>query len=211
MSISDTHTHNIIIFIETPFLSTWVDKRIVWQYVWLIKRTRNWKKRTERNPTIIYIQMQTYVCICRDWAEEEQRIEGESNQIERNNNSIKNSMGHHCCGKQKVKRGLWSPEEDEKLIKHLATHGHGCWSSVPKLAGTCSYIYLSSLNLIQIWLSELTDMDCYFCLYILGVSVRRRLREPSPMPSAYVCVWLWEFFENLQGYRGVGRVADWGG
>ncbi|XP_019160424.1 PREDICTED: myb-related protein 308-like [Ipomoea nil] len=44
-------------------------------------------------------------------------------------------MGHHCCGKQKVKRGLWSPEEDEKLIKHLATHGHGCWSSVPKLAG----------------------------------------------------------------------------
>nr|GMD11411.1 myb-related protein 330-like [Ipomoea batatas] len=44
-------------------------------------------------------------------------------------------MGHHCCGKHKVKRGLWSPEEDEKLIKHLATHGHGCWSSVPKLAG----------------------------------------------------------------------------
>ncbi|KAJ0076420.1 hypothetical protein Patl1_33535 [Pistacia atlantica] len=27
-------------------------------------------------------------------------------------------MGHHsCCNKQKVKRGLWSPEEDEKLIK----------------------------------------------------------------------------------------------
>ncbi|KAA8537170.1 hypothetical protein F0562_029604 [Nyssa sinensis] len=45
-------------------------------------------------------------------------------------------MGHHhCCSKQKVKRGLWSPEEDEKLIKHITTHGHGCWSSVPKLAG----------------------------------------------------------------------------
>ncbi|RZC89239.1 hypothetical protein C5167_030932 [Papaver somniferum] len=44
-------------------------------------------------------------------------------------------MGHHCCSKQKVKRGLWSPEEDEKLIKCIATHGHGCWSSVPKLAG----------------------------------------------------------------------------
>nr|GLL16720.1 myb-related protein 308-like [Ipomoea trifida] len=43
-------------------------------------------------------------------------------------------MGHHCCGKHKVKRGLWSPEEDEKFIKHLATHGYGCWSSVPKLA-----------------------------------------------------------------------------
>ncbi|XP_047309419.1 transcription factor MYB61-like [Impatiens glandulifera] len=44
-------------------------------------------------------------------------------------------MVHHCCSKQKVKKGLWSPEEDEKLIKHISTHGHGCWSSVPKLAG----------------------------------------------------------------------------
>ncbi|KAG6533216.1 transcription factor MYB86-like [Zingiber officinale] len=45
-------------------------------------------------------------------------------------------MGHHsCCNKQKVRRGLWSPEEDEKLIKYISTYGHGCWSSVPKLAG----------------------------------------------------------------------------
>lgn len=44
-------------------------------------------------------------------------------------------MGHHCCSKQKVKRGLWSPEEDEKLIKYITTHGHGSWSSVPKFAG----------------------------------------------------------------------------
>nr|GMD11722.1 myb-related protein 330-like [Ipomoea batatas] len=44
-------------------------------------------------------------------------------------------MGHHCCSKQKVKRGLWSPEEDEKLIQHITSHGHGCWSAVPKLAG----------------------------------------------------------------------------
>ncbi|KAL5775838.1 hypothetical protein ACOSP7_013395 [Xanthoceras sorbifolium] len=44
-------------------------------------------------------------------------------------------MGHHCCTKQKVKRGLWSPEEDEKLIKHITTHGHGSWSSVAKIAG----------------------------------------------------------------------------
>ena len=46
-------------------------------------------------------------------------------------------MGHHsCCNKQKVRRGLWSPEEDEKLIKYITTHGHGCWSSVPRQAGT---------------------------------------------------------------------------
>ncbi|KAK1265637.1 Transcription factor MYB86 [Acorus gramineus] len=45
-------------------------------------------------------------------------------------------MGHHsCCNKQKVRRGLWSPEEDEKLIQYISTYGHGCWSSVPRLAG----------------------------------------------------------------------------
>ncbi|EEF45972.1 transcription repressor MYB6 [Ricinus communis] len=44
-------------------------------------------------------------------------------------------MGHRCCSKQKVKRGLWSPEEDEKLGKYITTYGHGSWSSVPKLAG----------------------------------------------------------------------------
>ncbi|XP_051136480.1 transcription factor MYB61-like [Andrographis paniculata] len=45
-------------------------------------------------------------------------------------------MGRHsCCYKQKLRKGLWSPEEDEKLIKHINKYGHGCWSSVPKLAG----------------------------------------------------------------------------
>ncbi|CAL9153243.1 transcription factor MYB46 isoform X2 [Musa acuminata AAA Group] len=44
-------------------------------------------------------------------------------------------MGHHCCSKQKVKRGLWSPEEDEKLIQYVTAHGHGCWSTIPKEAG----------------------------------------------------------------------------
>ncbi|CAN8305746.1 unnamed protein product [Cochlearia groenlandica] len=42
---------------------------------------------------------------------------------------------HSCCYKQKLRKGLWSPEEDEKLFNHITNHGHGCWSSVPKLAG----------------------------------------------------------------------------
>lgn len=46
-----------------------------------------------------------------------------------------NKMSHQCCRKQKVKRGLWSPEEDEKLIRYITIHGHGSWSSVPNLAG----------------------------------------------------------------------------
>ncbi|WJX68664.1 hypothetical protein P8452_53011 [Trifolium repens] len=44
-------------------------------------------------------------------------------------------MGHRCCNKQKIKRGLWSPEEDDKLLTYITTHGHKSWSSVPKFAG----------------------------------------------------------------------------
>ncbi|KAJ6380463.1 hypothetical protein OIU76_017014 [Salix suchowensis] len=44
-------------------------------------------------------------------------------------------MGRHsCCYKQKLRKGLWSPEEDEKLLNYITKHGLGCWSSVPKLA-----------------------------------------------------------------------------
>ncbi|EOA35507.1 hypothetical protein CARUB_v10020714mg [Capsella rubella] len=42
---------------------------------------------------------------------------------------------HSCCYKQKLRKGLWSPEEDEKLLNYITKHGHGSWSSVPKLAG----------------------------------------------------------------------------
>ncbi|XP_020596203.1 myb-related protein Hv33-like isoform X2 [Phalaenopsis equestris] len=45
-------------------------------------------------------------------------------------------MGRHsCCLKQKLRKGLWSPEEDEKLYNHIIRFGVGCWSSVPKLSG----------------------------------------------------------------------------
>jgi len=59
-------------------------------------------------------------------------------------------MGRHsCCLKQKLRKGLWSPEEDEKLFNHITRFGVGCWSSVPKQAGklllkSCSNIFHSS-------------------------------------------------------------------
>ncbi|KAL6597837.1 hypothetical protein ACP70R_046642 [Stipagrostis hirtigluma subsp. patula] len=40
-----------------------------------------------------------------------------------------------CATRPKLRRGLWSPEEDEKLYNHIIRYGVGCWSSVPKLAG----------------------------------------------------------------------------
>ncbi|KAK4363106.1 hypothetical protein RND71_018347 [Anisodus tanguticus] len=37
--------------------------------------------------------------------------------------------------KQKHKKGLWSPDEDDKLKNYIIKYGHGCWSSVPINAG----------------------------------------------------------------------------
>ncbi|CAO2204712.1 unnamed protein product [Urochloa humidicola] len=43
---------------------------------------------------------------------------------------------HPCCSEEKkVRKGLWSPEEDERLATHIAHFGVSCWSSIPELAG----------------------------------------------------------------------------
>ncbi|KAL2335346.1 hypothetical protein Fmac_016559 [Flemingia macrophylla] len=42
-----------------------------------------------------------------------------------NNNNIKS----------KLRKGLWSPEEDEKLIRYMITKGQGCWSDIARNAG----------------------------------------------------------------------------
>ncbi|CAL4978109.1 unnamed protein product [Urochloa decumbens] len=43
---------------------------------------------------------------------------------------------HPCCSEEKkVRKGLWSPEEDERLATHIARFGVSCWSSIPELAG----------------------------------------------------------------------------
>uniref|UniRef100_A0A1J3CQB5 Transcription factor LAF1 n=1 Tax=Noccaea caerulescens TaxID=107243 RepID=A0A1J3CQB5_NOCCA len=37
--------------------------------------------------------------------------------------------------KQRQRKGLWSPEEDQKLKSFIISHGHACWTTVPILAG----------------------------------------------------------------------------
>ncbi|KAK6933774.1 SANT/Myb domain, partial [Dillenia turbinata] len=37
--------------------------------------------------------------------------------------------------KDKLRRGLWSPEEDEKLMNYMLRNGQGCWSDIAKNAG----------------------------------------------------------------------------
>jgi myb proto-oncogene protein len=61
-------------------------------------------------------------------------------------------MGRHsCCYKQKLRKGLWSPEEDEKLLMHITKYGHGCWSSVPKQAGKLYIILYYSIMYLYIF------------------------------------------------------------
>ncbi|KAI5066460.1 hypothetical protein GOP47_0019084 [Adiantum capillus-veneris] len=40
-----------------------------------------------------------------------------------------------CCEKVGLKRGPWTPEEDEKLVSFINQHGHGSWRALPKKAG----------------------------------------------------------------------------
>ncbi|KAG7986807.1 hypothetical protein I3843_03G100300 [Carya illinoinensis] len=40
-----------------------------------------------------------------------------------------------CCDKEGVKKGAWTPEEDQILVQYINNHGHGSWRSLPKHAG----------------------------------------------------------------------------
>uniref|UniRef100_A0A0D3F842 Uncharacterized protein n=1 Tax=Oryza barthii TaxID=65489 RepID=A0A0D3F842_9ORYZ len=46
-------------------------------------------------------------------------------------------MGCKSCEKPRpnYRKGLWSPEEDQKLRDYILRHGHGCWSALPAKAG----------------------------------------------------------------------------
>ncbi|KAJ1409353.1 SANT/Myb domain [Sesbania bispinosa] len=40
-----------------------------------------------------------------------------------------------CCEKMGLKKGPWTPEEDQILISHIQQYGHGNWRALPKQAG----------------------------------------------------------------------------
>lgn len=47
-----------------------------------------------------------------------------------------------CCDKHGVKRGAWTPEEDEILIDYINKNGQGKWRSLPKHAGFSFFFFL---------------------------------------------------------------------
>lgn len=40
-----------------------------------------------------------------------------------------------CCDESGLKKGPWTPEEDQKLVKYIQKNGHGSWRALPKLSG----------------------------------------------------------------------------
>ncbi|KAA8542455.1 hypothetical protein F0562_023409 [Nyssa sinensis] len=40
-----------------------------------------------------------------------------------------------CCDGASLKRGPWTPEEDQKLSAYIQEHGHGSWRTLPQKAG----------------------------------------------------------------------------
>lgn len=43
-----------------------------------------------------------------------------------------------CCEKMGLKKGPWTPEEDQILINYIQLYGHGNWRALPKQAGNGS-------------------------------------------------------------------------
>lgn len=65
--------------------------------------------------------------------------------MKKTNKERRKKMGRiPCCEKDNVKRGQWTPEEDNKLSSYIAQHGTRNWRLIPKNAGLllCSDVIL---------------------------------------------------------------------
>ncbi|CAN7113968.1 unnamed protein product [Brassica rapa subsp. narinosa] len=61
-------------------------------------------------------------------------IEGGENKRDRYKRSA-NMRRSPCSDDSGLKKGPWTPEEDEKLVNYVQKHGHSSWTALPKRAG----------------------------------------------------------------------------
>ncbi|XP_004229624.1 transcription factor MYB46-like [Solanum lycopersicum] len=54
---------------------------------------------------------------------------------EHNNTTMKEKEKEKVNKLGKLRKGLWSPEEDEKLMSYMLRNGQGCWSDIARNAG----------------------------------------------------------------------------
>uniref|UniRef100_A0A803LSA9 Uncharacterized protein n=1 Tax=Chenopodium quinoa TaxID=63459 RepID=A0A803LSA9_CHEQI len=45
-----------------------------------------------------------------------------------------------CCDKLGLKKGPWTPEEDQKLLAYIEEHGHGNWRALPTKAAIATHL-----------------------------------------------------------------------
>lgn len=62
-----------------------------------------------------------------------------------------------CCDRNGLKKGPWTPEEDQKLIDYIQTHGYGNWRTLPKNAGKVlnlffTFISIDEYVIMEFWL-----------------------------------------------------------
>ena len=55
-----------------------------------------------------------------------------------------------CCDKEGLKKGPWTPEEDQKLLAYVQQHGHGSWRALPPKAGMYVYIHLFNCKIDEL-------------------------------------------------------------
>ena len=51
-----------------------------------------------------------------------------------------------CCKEEGIKKGAWTPEEDQKLTAYLQLHGEGGWRTLPEKAGNSFLFFLIIYN-----------------------------------------------------------------
>ena len=102
--------------------------------------------------------------------------QGDYNHPPHNSNHNRMSSAH------KVKKGLWSPDEDEKLRLFITTHGHSaCWSSIPKLAGIY-YLFIHSFQFIRSTFAQISQPQPKNKIksWILCVKKKKSRAPPAP-------------------------------
>ncbi|KAL4288813.1 hypothetical protein AHAS_Ahas19G0323700 [Arachis hypogaea] len=100
--------------------------------------------------------------------------------------------------KPKYKKGLWSPEEDNKLKNHIVKHGHGCWSSVPIKAGlqrngkSCRLRWINYLRPgLKRGLFSKQEEETILTLHqMLGNNFTNEACQSSPIPKLLFAEWL---------------------
>lgn len=83
-----------------------------------------------------------------------------------------------CCEKNGLKRGPWTPEEDQKLVEYIRKNGQGNWRTLPKNAGEFARFVLFPF---RPWAVNSLDLLAY--QYVCVICIRaREVREELSAP-----------------------------